>query len=206
MKIILIVLSFSNSFQSWVRSSYKIKVSDSASRRLDSVEVSRQSKVDVPRWSLRFTMGGQWILRAPLMCAELKDRNERQSITVHFWLSEPAMLTTVSGARGQINSWSSITTIVFDSMSSFHFIYFLLRCRSKLTKIFIPFGYTVWRAIMIQLASGWKILHLYSRPKPAEQLFLALATSLIRRFFVLSCCVSRTHALYWRTSNKAMTG
>lgn len=109
------MLSFSNSFQSCVLSSYKIKVSDSASRRFDSGEVRRQSRVEVPRWSLRFKMGGQWTLSAPLICAELNDRNERQSITVHFWVRELAMFTTVSGASGQIKSCSSITTILFAS-------------------------------------------------------------------------------------------
>lgn len=115
MKMIFIVLSFSNSFHSCVLSSYKIKVSASASRRFDSGEVSRQSSVEVPRWSLRFKMGGQWTLSAPLICAELNDRNERQSITVHFWVRELAMFTTVSGASGQIKSFSSITTMLFDS-------------------------------------------------------------------------------------------
>ena len=115
MKMILIVLSFSRSVQSCVLSSYKIKVSASARRRFDSGDVRRQSRVDVPRWSLRFKIGGQCTFSAPLMWAELNDRNERQSITVHFWVRELAMFTTVSGARGQIKSFSSITTMLFDS-------------------------------------------------------------------------------------------
>lgn len=51
----------------------------------------------------------------PLIWAALNDKKERQSIIVHFWLRELAMFTTVSGAMGQIESFSSIATMLFDS-------------------------------------------------------------------------------------------
>lgn len=192
-------MSISKSFQSCVLSSYKIKVSASASLRFDSGDVSRQSSVDVPRCSLLFKIGGQWTLSDPLICAALNDKNERQSITIHFWLRELAMFTTVTGARGQINkSLSSIATILFDSAMIWPITE--LRCGSPclLKENYIPA--IIWRwidlcfygrtsVLMMSSSTSPRLYSLYSRPA-LMLLFLSCVTSL-KGGFVTSCRGSR---------------
>lgn len=197
--IIFIVLSISKSFQSCVLSSYKIKVSASASLRFDSGDVSKQSNVDVPRWSLRFKIGGQWTFSDPLICAALNDRNERQSRTMHFWLRELTMFTTVSGARGQINmSLSSIATILFDSAMIWPITD--LRWLSLFTerKLYTN-GYVVMDRPLLLWAHfcvlNWiqlnKPAFIFSLFPPSSHVTIFIMHDVIEGGFVTSCRISR---------------